>query len=68
MQCHATDTVSPVPWWGKEEQTESVYVPLMTGTKVSHKFGILASEDNPASCVQADGNGNFSLALSGREP
>ena len=39
----------------------SMYVPLMTGTEVSHNFGIPTSEDNPASCVQVDGNGNMAL-------
>ena len=45
-----------------------VYVPLMTGTEVSHNSGIPISEDNPASSVQADGNGNMSPALSSLEP
>ena len=40
-------------------------VPLMTGTRVSHKFGIPASEGNLVSCVQAGGNGNMFLALAG---
>ena len=42
-----------------------VHVPLLTGTVVSHNFGILSSEDNPVSCVQAGGNGNMSFALAG---
>ena len=63
MQCPSIDTGSPGPWWGKEEQIESVHVPLMIGTAVSHNSGILASEDNPVSCVQAGCNGNMSFAL-----
>ena len=47
MQGLGTDTVSSDPWWGKEEQTESMNVPLMTRTGVSHNSGIPASEDNP---------------------
>ena len=39
-----------------------VYVPLITGTEVSHNSGIPASKDNPASSVQANGSGNMSLA------
>ena len=46
----------------------SVYVPLMTRTEASHNSGIPASDDNPASGVQADGNGNMFPALSGLEP
>ena len=46
----------------------SVYIPLMIGTEVSHNSGILVFEDNPASGVQANGNGNMSPALSGLEP
>ena len=68
MQCPTTDTVSPDPWWDKEEQTVSVHVPLMTGTKVSHNFGIPASEDDPPSSVQADGNGNMAPTLVGCKP
>ena len=41
---------------------------MITGTDVCHNSGIPAFEDNPASNVQADGNGNMSLALSGLEP
>ena len=40
-------------------------VPLMTRTEVSHDPGILASMDNPVSCVQADGNDNMSSFLNG---
>ena len=68
MQRPTTDTVSLGPWWGKEEQTESAYVPLMTMTEVSRNSRILAFEDNPTLGVQADGNGNMSPALSGLEP
>ena len=46
MQRPETDTGSPGPWWGKEEQTEFVTIPLMTGTGVSHNSGILVSEVN----------------------
>ena len=68
MQRPATDIVSPGPWWGKKEQTAFVYVPLMTGPEVFHNSRILASEDNPASSVQADSNGNMSPFLFGLEP
>ena len=68
MQRPATNTVSPSPRWGKGEQTVSVDVPLMTGTEVSHNSGIPTSEDNPASGVQADGNGNMAPALAGCKP
>ena len=50
---------------GKEEQIESVNVPLKTVTRVSHNSRILASEDNLISCVQAGGNGNMFPALAG---
>ena len=50
---------------GKEEQIESVNVPLMTVTRVSHNSRILASEDNLVSCVQGGGNGNMFPALAG---
>ena len=68
MQYPAIDTVSPGPWWGKEDQTSLVYVPLMTRTEVSHNFGIPASEDNPSSSVQADDNGNMAPALASCKP
>ena len=48
MQHLAIDTVSPDSLWGEEEQIASLYVPLMTGTEVSHNSGIPAFEDNPA--------------------
>ena len=63
MQRPRIDTGSPGPWWGKKEQTESVNVPLMTGTEVSHNSGILASEGNPVSCVQTGGNGKMFPSL-----
>ena len=65
MQRLTADIVSLGSWWGKEEQTMSIYIPPMTGTEVSHNSGIPVSEDNPASGVQVDGNGNISPALSG---
>ena len=43
----------------------SEFVPLMTGTEVSHDLGILASVGNPVSYVQADGNDNMSSVLTG---
>ena len=58
-----TDIVFLSPWWGREEQTAFVHVPLMTGTGVSHSLGIPVSKDNPVSCVKASGNGNMSYAL-----
>ena len=51
MQRPGTNTISLGPWWGKEEQTESVIVPPITGTVVSHYSGILAFEGNLVSCV-----------------
>ena len=45
-----------------------MHVPLMTGTEVSHNFGIPSFEDNSASGVQVDGNGNMVPALAGCEP
>ena len=68
MQRPVTDTVSPSPWWGKEEQIASVYVPLMIGTEVSHKSVILDFKDNPVSGVQADGNGNMAPSLASFKP
>ena len=65
MQHPETDTGSPGPWWGKEEQIEAVNVRLMIGTRVSHSPRILTSKDNLASCVQAGGNGNMSSTLAG---
>ena len=65
MQHSGTDTNSPGPWWSKEEQTKSVNIPLMTGTRVSHNSGISASEGNLVSCVQASANGNMFPTLAG---
>ena len=63
MQHPGTDTDSFGPHWGKKEHTVSMHVPPMTGTKVSHSPKIPASTGNPASYVQADGNGNMSSVL-----
>ena len=65
MQHPGNDTGSPGPCWGKEEQTESVQVPLTTGVVVSHNSGIPASKGNPTSSVQADGSNNMSFVLNG---
>ena len=46
----------------------SAPVPLITGTAPAQNPGILASTGNPASYVQADGNGNMSSVLAGQEP
>ena len=43
----------------------SVYVPLMTGTEVSHNPRLLSSAGNHVSYVQAYGNGNMSSVLTG---
>ena len=48
MQHLGINTAFPGPWWGREEQTTSVHVPLMTGTVVSHNSGIPASEGIPS--------------------
>ena len=32
MQHPGTDTGSPGPWWGRDEQTSSMHVPLTIGT------------------------------------
>ena len=45
-----------------------MYVPLMTGTEMSHNSRILASEDNPTSGVQGDGNGNMAPARADYKP
>ena len=65
MQHPGTDTGPSGPYWGEKKQTMSVPVPLMTGIALFHNSGILASEGNPASYVQADGSGSMSSALSG---
>ena len=63
MQRLRTDTGSLGPWWGRDEQTEFVNAPLMIGSEVSHNSGILASEGNLVSCVQAGDNSNMFFAL-----
>ena len=55
-----TDTCSPGPCWGKEENTESAHVPLMIGTVVSLDPETPVSENSSTSCVLADGSGNMS--------
>ena len=40
----------------------SAPITLMTGTALSHNYGILVSVDNPVSCAQADGNNSMSSA------
>ena len=65
MQHPRTGIGSLGPWWGREEQTESVKVPLMTGTKVSHNSWIPASKGNLVSCVKAGGNRNIFSFLAG---
>ena len=65
MQYPEPDTCSPSLYWGKEEHTASVHVPLMTRTEVSHSPGILASAGNLISYVQDDGNENISSTLTG---
>ena len=57
-----TDTCSPGPCWGKEEHTESVYVPLMIETVVSLDPETPVSKDSSTSCVPANGSGNMSSA------
>ena len=59
MQHPGTDTGSSSPYWGEKEHTASVHVQMMVGTEASHGLEILASEGNPASHVQADGNDNM---------
>ena len=68
MQHPRTNAGSSSPCWGKEEQIASVHAPLMTGTMVSHNFGILASKGNPVSSVQVGGTGNTLSALAGLKP
>ena len=65
MQYLGTGTSSSRPWWGREEQIESMKVPLMTGTRVSHNSGILGSKDNPVSCVHGGGNRNMFSVMAG---
>ena len=66
MQHPVTDIGSPGPCWGKEEQTASAHVPLTTEAVVSHNSRILAFAGNPASYVQAYGNGNGHRSLLAR--
>ena len=54
IQYPGTDTGSYDPYWGVEEQTVSVPVPLMTGVALSRNPGTFASEGNPPSYVQND--------------
>ena len=63
MQHTGTDIDSLGPCRGKEEQPVSASVSLMVGTELSQNPGILASEGNPVSCVQADGSNNMSSVL-----
>ena len=63
MQRPETDTGSHGPWWVKKETTAFLHVQLMIGTRVSYNPRIPTSKDNPASCVQASGNGNMSSTL-----
>ena len=65
MQCLGTDTGFPGPCWGREEQTESMNVPQMTGIEVSHNFGIPVSEGNPILCVQASDHSNMPFVVDG---
>ena len=63
---HSEADIDPSgPCWGKKEHTASVHVPLMIGIEVSRSLGIPSSTGNLASYVQADGNGNMSLVLTG---
>ena len=62
MQDLRTDTGPSSPYWGEKEQSVSALVPLMTGTTLSHNFGILSFEGNPASHVKADASGSMSSA------
>ena len=59
MQHPRTDTGSSGPHRGEKEHTASMHVPLMNGTEASHGPEIPTSKGNPASYVQADGNGNM---------
>ena len=65
MQHHETDIGSHGPYRDKENPIVPMHVPLMTRTAVSHNLGILASEGNFVSCVQADGSRNMSSTLAG---
>ena len=59
MQHLGTNTGSFGAHRGEKEHSAFVHVPLMTGTEASHGLEIPTSEGNPASHVQADGNGNM---------
>ena len=63
MQHLENDTGPSGPYWGDNEQTASVPVPLMTGIAASQYPEILASEGNPTSYVQANGRINISFVL-----
>ena len=65
VQHPGTDIGSSGLYWGEKEQTLFMHVPLMTGTVLTQNPRILASEGNPASYVQADGNNNMSSVLTG---
>ena len=65
MQRLGADTGSLGPWWGREEQTDFMNVPLMPGIRVSHNSGIPSSKGNPVSFVQAGGNRNMTSAMTG---
>ena len=65
MQHLETDTVYLDPWRGREEQTASVHVPLITRIGMYHNLGIPAFKDNPASCVQVGGTRNILFSLAG---
>ena len=65
MQHPRINTGSLGPWWDREEQTESMNILLMTGTRVSHNSGIPTFEGNLVSCVQASDNSNMFSALAG---
>ena len=59
MQHLGTDIGSSGPHRGSKEHIASMHVPLITRTEASHGLEIPASEGNPASHVQADGNDNM---------
>ena len=65
MQHPGIYTGSIDPCLVKEEQTASVYAPLMTRIMVSHNSGIPTSKGNPVSIVQDGGIGNTLSTLVG---
>ena len=65
MQHPGIDTGSSGPCRSKKKHIAFVHVALMARTEVSRSLGILTSEGNPASYVQAGGNGNMSSILTG---